>query len=127
MRPVALTAFAVLICGCMTMRAIEEPAATIQQRILTEGLLSDGDEVRIVTTDGTVHEFRIAAVDLDAGRLTGENVDIEVASIATLEKKAFSSLKTGLLVGLVVVGFLDVTDCEGDPCGDFSGSPYCCS
>ena len=95
MRPVALTALALLACGCMSMRPVEQPAETIQKQIRSEGLLATGDKVRIVTTDGTVHEFRIAAVDLEAGRITGEDTDVEVANIATLEKKTFSAWKTG--------------------------------
>lgn len=126
MRLVALTALALLVSGCMSMRPVEQPAGAIQLEIRSEALLAAGDKVRIVTADGAVHEFRVDTVDLEAGRITGDDTDIEIASIATLEKKTFSSWKTGLLAGLVVLGLLD-TECEGDPCGDFSGSPYCCS
>lgn len=126
MRLVALTALVLLVSGCMSMRPIEQPAAAIQQQIRSEGLLAAGDKVRIVTADGAVHEFRVDAVDLEAGRITGQGTDIEIASVTTLEKKTFSSWKTGLLAGLVVLGLLD-TECEGDPCGDFGGGPYCCS
>lgn len=126
MRLVALTALALLVSGCMSMRSVEQPAGAIQLEIRSEGLLTAGDKVRIVTADGTVHEFRVDAVDLEAGMITGENADIEIGSVATLEKKTFSAWKTGLLAGLVVLGLLD-TECEGDPCGDFGGGPYCCS
>lgn len=126
MRLVALTAIVLVVAGCMSMRPVEQPAESIQQQIRSEGLLMAGDKVRIVTADGAVHEFRVDAVDLDAGRIIGEDTDIEIASIATLEQKKFSSWKTGLLAGLVVLGLLD-TECEGDPCGEFGGGPYCCS
>jgi len=126
MRFVTPTAFALLVCSCMSMRPVEEPAATIQKQIREEAILASGDKVRIVTADGGVHEFRIDTVDLTAGKITGKNVDIDIASIATLEKKTLSSWKTGLLVGLLVIGVLD-SDCEGDPCGEFGGGPYCCS
>jgi hypothetical protein len=33
-----LTALALLACGCMSLRPVEEPAATIQQQIVSEEL-----------------------------------------------------------------------------------------
>jgi hypothetical protein len=126
MRFVALTAPLLLVSGCMSMRPVEQPSDAIQHAIESQGLLMAGDKVRIVTADGAVHEFRVDAVDLEAGRVLGEKTDIDIASITTLELKKFSSWKTGLLAGLVVLGLLD-TECEGDPCGEFGGGPYCCS
>ena len=123
MRHVLMTLFALLILACTSMHPVEEPAATIQQQILNEGLIASGDEVRVVTADGAVHQFRVREVDLDAGTVSGDEDAVAITNIVTLEKREFSGLKTGLLVGGVVLGLLG-TSCEAS-CDDSPG-PFCC-
>lgn len=123
MRHVLMPVFALLALACTSMRPVEEPIATLQQQILNEGLVASGDEVRVVTTDGVVHQFRVRDIDLDAGTVSGDDDAVAIASIVTLEKREFSALKTGLLVGGVVLGLLG-TSCEAS-C-DESPGPFCC-
>ena len=112
------------LVACESFRPVEAPADQIQLRILSEGFLERGDEVRLVTRDGTVHEFRVTGVDVAQGTLTGKKDAVQVTDIVSLEKRVFSPLKTGFLVGGLVIGLLG-TDCEDD-CNEYGGV-LCCS
>ncbi|MGD2033206.1 MAG: hypothetical protein PVJ74_12080 [Gammaproteobacteria bacterium] len=39
---------------------------------MTEDILKPGDEVKIVTTDGVVHEFRVTRIDRERGLVVGD-------------------------------------------------------
>jgi hypothetical protein len=125
MRHLTLTVLALLVCGCTSMWPVEEPAETLRRQIASEGLLAPGDEVRIFGTDGTVHEFEVTTVDLAAGRVTGKEQTIDIASIVALEKRGPSPIKTGILVGGLLLGLMG-NDCEGPDCDDGGMFPACC-
>jgi hypothetical protein len=114
---------AVSISACTSFRPVEQPADQIQRQIIGEALLSPGDKVRLVTTDGEAHEFRIAAVDATQGRLSGKHDVVQIKDIVTLEKRELSWTKTGILIGGLVLGIFG-TDCEDD-CDDYGGF-FCC-
>jgi hypothetical protein len=39
---------------------------------MTKDILKPGDEVKIVTTDGVVHEFRVTRIDRERGLVVGD-------------------------------------------------------
>jgi hypothetical protein len=125
MRHLGFATLTLLVCGCTSMWPVEEPAETLRRQITSEGLLEPGDEVRIFVADGTVQEFEITNVDLSAGTLAGEKQTVDIASIVALEKRGLSPIKTGLLVGGLVLGLLG-TDCEGPDCDGGGMFPSCC-
>lgn len=122
-RTLLTVTFALAICGCESFHPVEAPAEQIQRRIVSEGLLAPGDEVRLVTEDGNVHEFRIAAVDVNGGHLTGKRERVRIEDIATLEKRELSWIKTGILIGGLVLGIFG-TECE-DECDEYGGFMCC--
>jgi len=125
MRPVTLTAFAVLMCGCTSMWPVEESAETIRGQITSGELLTPGDEVRIIAASGRVHEFKVTEIDRAAGTVAGKEEAVDIASIVALEKRGLSPIKTGILVGGLVLGLLG-TDCEGPDCDEGGMFPFCC-
>jgi hypothetical protein len=125
MRHLTLTALSLLVCGCTSMWPVEQSAETLRRQIASEGLLAPGDEVRIFDADGTMHELKITNVDLAAGTVAGKAQAVDIASIVALEKRGFSPIKTGILVGGLVLGLLSA-DCEGPDCDDGGIFPACC-
>ncbi len=111
------------LAACTSFRPIEEPPDQLQRRILSEGFLERGDEVRLVTGDGKVHKFTVADLDLAQATLNGKTDSVPVADIVTLEKRAFSPLKTGFLVGGLLLGIFG-SDCE-DECDEYGGFMCC--
>ena len=126
MKNVALLAAVLLIVACTSLRPVAAPQQEIQRRILSGELLQPGDQVRVVTTDGVVQEFRVGEIKRDEGVLTGEGRTMQVADIVTIEKRERSWLKTGFLAAGVAVGVgLLTADCEDD-CDEYGGF-LCCS
>jgi hypothetical protein len=118
-RALLMVIFGLPIPACTSFSPVEKPA----DRILSEGLLEPGDEVRVVTDDGNVHEFRVDEVNVGQGRLVGTQETVLVAKVVAIEKRAFSPMKTGILVGGLVLGILG-SDCEDD-CNEFGGFMCC--
>ena len=118
-RVLAAVALVFLNSACTTMRPTHVPSAEIQSRILAGDLLAPGDRVRLATKDGTVHELRIASVDLDRGVVTGADDAVPIAEIVAVEKRELSWVKTGILIGGLVVTLGTDWDC------DYPEDPFC--
>jgi hypothetical protein len=90
--------------GCTTLRPVDAPREEIQRRIVSGSLLKPGDKVRLVTSDGATHDFTVASVDPGQGVVTGGTETVQIADIASLEKRTFSALKTSLLAAGAFIG-----------------------
>jgi hypothetical protein len=99
MKTIILTATVVLVCACTTMRPIEAPPAEVQRIIIEENVLKVGERVKLVTEDGTVHQFKIVAVDLDARLVHGKNVSVPIDEVVAVETREVSVGKTAALAG----------------------------
>jgi hypothetical protein len=119
-------AFAVplfLAClSCTSLRPVSGSSEEIQQEILSGRLLKAGDRVRLVTSDGAEHQFRIAKVDIEQGIIAGQGDQVSITQIAAAQKREFSWIKNGaLIVGLAFVATSgeadeDYVECKhGDP------------
>jgi len=96
----SIVSLAIIICvlsGCTTLRTVELPQSTVQQRIVSEDLIIPGDKVRIVTIDGKQHDFKVATVDGEY--IKGNEIEIPVKDISIVEKRRISIGKTLLLSG----------------------------
>ena len=86
-----------------------------QQQIASGQPLRPGDKVKLVTTDGKVHEFASTANDAVEGTAKGPADSVRVDDIVTVEKREPALGKTiGLVLG--IVGGLQL----GAAIGDFS-------
>ena len=86
-----------LITGCTTMRTVEAPPGEIQNLVVAGEAFDVGDRVEIVTRDGAKTEFKV--VEVTADMVIGENVEILISDIISVEKSEFSGGKTVLLAG----------------------------
>lgn len=90
-----LTLFVVV--GCSTLKPVELTPEQLQDKILTENIVREGDRVQVVTFDGTRHSFRVKAVTRDY--IEGKDIKIPISEVVALETREFSGGKTSLLVG----------------------------
>jgi predicted hydrolase (HD superfamily) len=88
--------------GCMTLHPTTVSTDEVRRLILAGELLKPGDNVRLVTADQQVHKFRVAAVDVDAGVVSGEGDAVRIAEIVGVATRDFAVGKTvGLVVGII--------------------------
>ena len=87
--------------GCTTSKPIELAPEQLHERISTEDVIQVGDDVRIITSDGVSHKFKVTAIT--ENRVLGKDIDILIADIVALETREFSGGKTSLLVGGTVL------------------------
>jgi hypothetical protein len=86
----------------MTLHPTTASTDEVRRSILGGELLKTGDHVRLVTADQQVHEFRIDAIDADAGVISGAGDSVRVAEIVGVAKRDFAVGKTvGLVVGII--------------------------
>jgi hypothetical protein len=106
MKNAPIIASIVLMMGCTTLRPLEGSPDQLQQAILCGELLEPGDRVRIVTTDGSGHEFRVTQIDADAGLVIGEDDSVPVSQIRAVERRTLSVAKTAgaVYAALVIAG-----------------------
>ena len=87
--------------GCTTSKPIELAPEQLHKRISTEDIIRVGDDVKIVTSDGISHKFKVTAIT--ENRILGKDIDIPIMDIVALETREFSGGKTSLLVGGTVL------------------------
>jgi len=123
--PVFLMLVIPLSTACTTFQPTEASPDQIQRLILSGELLEPGDRVKLVTTDESVrvHDFRIVEVDLDVGVVIGRDDVVRIPEIVALETRKLSWLRTGLLIGGLVLA-IQGPECS-DNCGGYSGFPCC--
>jgi hypothetical protein len=110
--------------ACTTFKPTAASTEQIQRLIQTERLLSPGDRVRLVTRDAREHDFRISVIDLDESLVIGANDAVHISEIVRLEKRGMSWLKTGLLIGGLVLA-TSGSECSDD-CGEYGNGILCC-
>lgn len=96
---VVLLTLALLSTSCTALKTTEAPPEEVHRLIMTEDILKPGDEVKIVTTDGVVHEFRVARIDRERGLVVGDGGEIPIVDIVALETREISVGRTALLAG----------------------------
>lgn len=88
--------------GCMTLHPTTASTDEVRRLILAGELLKAGDSVRLITADQQVHNFRIDAIDADAGVVSGGGDSVRVAEIVDVATRDFAVGKTvGLVVGIL--------------------------
>lgn len=87
--------------GCTTSKPVELAPEQLHERIFTEDIIQVGDDVRIVTSDGINHKFKVTAIT--ENHILGKDIDIPIVDIVALETREFSGGKTSLLVGGTVL------------------------
>jgi hypothetical protein len=105
---VVLLALALISTSCTTLKTTEAPPEEVHRLIVTEDILKPGDEVKIVTTDGVVHEFRVTRIDRERGLVFGDTDEIPIVDIVALETREISIGRTALLAGGVAYVVLAV-------------------
>jgi hypothetical protein len=98
---VVLLTLALLSTSCTTLKTTEAPPEEVHRLIMTEDILKPGDKVKIVTTDGVSHEFRVTSIDRERGLVVGDGDEIPIVDIVALETQEISVGRTALLAGSV--------------------------
>jgi hypothetical protein len=93
---------AAIASACTTLRPVQVSTDRAKQAIASGQLLKPGDKVRLITTDGKVHEFAITAIDAAEGTVKGPADSVRVADLVTVAKREPALGKTlGLILGIV--------------------------
>ena len=104
---------AVALGGCTTFKPSQLPPDALRSGIRSGALVEAGDEVSVVTVDGTEYAFEVAAVDADEirGRSPEDGlVVVPIDDVVALRKRevepvrtTFASLGAAFAVALVVL------------------------
>ena len=97
MKTVSVVLILIFLTGCTTFRPIESSPEPLENRIISEKVIVPGDTVKVITTDGKHHKFRVVSITED--KISGKNIELQLTDIVSLETKKFSGGKTALLVG----------------------------
>ena len=81
--------------GCSTLKPVEMSPEKLHERISMGEMIQVSDSVRIVTTDGDNHKFKVTAVTAD--HITGKDIEILITDIVAVETREFSGGKTAAL------------------------------
>ena len=90
--------------GCTTLSPVEVPPDDLQERLRAGSLVTVGDRVRLVTTDETVHTFRVSEINLERDMVLGRDVAVPIGDIVALETREVSVGRTALLTGGIGIG-----------------------
>jgi hypothetical protein len=102
----SLLAITLSISACTSLQPTQAASSEeVRRQITQENLIEPGDRVKVVTADGSVHEFRVTAVDRDAGLIKGKDEEVRIDDVVGLETREFSLGKTAALT-LVSAGVI---------------------
>ncbi|MBN1627388.1 MAG: hypothetical protein JW944_12775 [Deltaproteobacteria bacterium] len=101
---ILLTIVPFIMIGCTTLKTVEMPQNSVQERISAGDLIDPGDRIKIITNDGKEYEFKVTSVE--AGYVKGKDVEISIRDIALVEKRKISIGKTALLSGAAFLLFI---------------------
>ena len=87
--------------GCSTLSHVEMTPEQVQEKISEGEVIRVGDTVRITTTDGEILKFKVTAVT--AQQIVGDDINIAIDDIVTVETREFSVGKTAALAGGTVL------------------------
>ena len=88
--------------GCSTISPVEMTPEQVQEKISEGEVIRVGDTVRIATTDGEIHKFKVTAVT--AQQIVGDDINIAIDDIVAVETREFSAGKTiGLAYGTALM------------------------
>jgi hypothetical protein len=82
--------------GCTTLKPVKMSPEVLQQKIAAGEVIEVGDKVKVVTSDGTVHRFKVTESATD--QVSGKGIEVPIADIVAIETREFSGLKTGVLI-----------------------------
>ena len=89
------------LSACTSLQHIEMSPQELQTAIISKDLIKVGETVRLKTTDGKIHEFKVTQVS--STHLLGKSKNIAIADIASLDKKNISGSRKGLIIGSIAV------------------------
>ena len=95
--------FCLIVCisgGCTTLQPVANAPIDLSQHFNDGGVLKSGDQVVIVTTSGTKHQFRVSSVH--DGVIYGDHDSVAFSEIATVQRRETSAPKTAILVVLIL-------------------------
>jgi len=58
-----------------------------------------GESIKVVTSDGQSHQYRVTEVDTEDRMIRGKKLTVPVDDVVAIETKEFSIGKTALLAG----------------------------
>jgi hypothetical protein len=87
----------VIISGCATLKPVELAPEQLHEKIFSGNVVQEGDNIRVITSDGMRHKFKVKAITKD--HIVGKDINIPISDLVALETSEFSGGKTTLLVG----------------------------
>lgn len=98
----AVLSLSVLVAGCTTQRAIDMPPDALRGALRSGSVAPVGQEVVIVTADGTEHAVEFVGVDAVAdvvrGRAAGGEVLVPIGEVVAVRSQQAASGRTALIV-----------------------------
>ncbi len=103
MKLLTLALLLLFTSGCTSLKPVEVAPEILREKIVSDNIVSVGDTVKVVTSDGVSTEFKVAAISEShiLGKVTwsSKEVDIPIRDIVALETREFSGGKTSMVVG----------------------------
>ncbi|MCY4656726.1 MAG: hypothetical protein OXC80_07905 [Gammaproteobacteria bacterium] len=96
MKALVLSAFVVLLGGCMSMRSVDLSPGEVREQVRAGQFARPGDHISVTMLDGSTQAFKVTQVTDRAVR--GEGADVPIDSIVSLRRKQIDRTKTALTV-----------------------------
>lgn len=87
------------LTACSSLEPVEMPAAEVQRMILAGEIPLEGESIKVVTSDGKSHEYRVTEVDEEKRLIRGKEIAVAIDDVVAVETREFSVGKTALLAG----------------------------
>ena len=87
----------IVVTGCTTLKPVELSPEQLHDRIYAGEVIHEGDSVKIITSDGKHHRFKVTAITDQS--VVGKEIQLPIVDIVAVETKEFSGGKTAALAG----------------------------
>lgn len=92
----AVSLAATSLCGCMSVKKINQPPEAIRENIRSGDLIQPGDRIAVVSVSQGERIFVVTEVAEDSIR--GEGLEVPIDDVVALEKRSIDPVRTGLAI-----------------------------
>ena len=87
---------AVIVGGCTSLKPVGSSVVEVREQLRSGEISTRGEQIRVVTEDGTSHDFEV--VEVTDRAIRGDVINVPIDEIVSLNVKQFDFVKTTFVV-----------------------------